>query len=138
MERYSHQILKARTTKLWELVNRSLRVLQSFVPLHLFWFHDVIIINGSYLYPAFNNRQSAKQYSGELIIEEVQTQLRKDEQGSKDKKGNKAKQESEYKQRGEKIGVKGVNKLNELIESSDASDEPSVSSELDYLFMPII
>lgn len=137
MKRYSHQILKARTAKLQELGNGSLRALQLFVVLHLSWFHDVVVIDGSYFYAHLDNRWLAKQHNGGLVTKKDQTQLcknkqrtkdkqkTKDKQGTKDEQGTEDKQRIEDKQRSETIGIDKANK----------SDEPSESNGSDCLFM---
>ena len=116
MEGCSHRILKARTAKLWELGSGSLGALQSFVASHSAWFRDVVIMDGSYINAAFDNRRLAGQHGGGLVTGEIQTQLRKDEQGSEDE------------QRGEEIGV----------EEANESDEPSESSGSDRSFVPTV
>ena len=116
MEGCSHQILKARTAKVWELESRSLGALQLFVALHSNWFRDIVIIDGSYINAAFVNRRLAGQHGGWLVTGEVQTQLHKDKQGSKDE------------QRGKETGV----------EEANESDKPSESSGLDRLFMSTV
>ena len=78
MKGCSHQILKTRTVKLWELGSRSLEALQLFVALHSNWFRDVVIMDGSSINAAFDNRQLAGQHGSGLVTGEVQTQLRKD------------------------------------------------------------
>ena len=126
MEGCSHRILKARTAELWELGSGSLGALQSFVALHSDWFHDVVIIDGGYINAAFDNRRLAGQHSGGLVTGEVQTQLRKDKQGSEDK------------QRGEETEVEEANESDEPSESSNESDEPSESSGSDRSFVPTV
>ena len=77
-------------------------------------------MDGSYINAVFNNRRLARQHSGRLVIEEIQTQLHKDKQRSKDKQGSEDKQKSEEigieeanetknKQRDEEIGVEEAN-----------------------------
>ena len=78
MEGCSHQILKARTAKLWELESRSLGALQLFVSSHSDWLCDVVIIDESYINAAYDNKRLAGQHGGGLVTGEVQTQLRKD------------------------------------------------------------
>lgn len=63
MKKNSYQILKAWMTKLCELETGSLRALELFVTLYLFWFRDVDVIDANYSYAAFDNRRPAKQYS---------------------------------------------------------------------------
>lgn len=84
--------MKNRITKLWKLGNESLRALQLFMASYLSRFHNVIIIDKSYLNATFNNRRLAGQNGGGLMIGKVQTQLYKDEWGSKNQEENKNKQ----------------------------------------------
>ena len=143
MEGCSHRILKARTAKLWELGSGSLGALQSFVASHSAWFRDVVIMDGSYINAAFDNRRLAGQHGGGLVTGEVQTQLRKDEQGSEDEQrseetGVKEANETEDEQRGEETGVEKANESDEPSESSDESDEPSESIRSDRSFVPTV
>ena len=106
-------------------------------------------MDGSYSNTAFDNRRLVGQHSSGLVTGEVQTQLRKDEQGSKDKQGSKDEQrgkeigmekanETEDEQRGEETGVEEANELDESSEFSDESNKPSKSNLLDCLFVPTI
>ena len=70
IEGCSHQILKARTAELWELGSGSLGVLQLFVALHSDWFRDDVIMDGSYINAAFDNRRLAGQHGGGLVTKE--------------------------------------------------------------------
>ena len=126
MEGCSHQILKDRTAELWELGSGSLGALQLFVALYSDWFRDVVIMDGSSINAAFDNRRLAGQYSGGLVTGEVQTQLRKDKQGSEDE------------QKGEETGGEEADESDKPSESSDESDEPSESSGSDRLFVPTV
>ena len=100
--------------------------LQSFVVSHSAWFRNVVIMDRGYINAAFNNRRLAGQYGGGLMTEEVQTQLRKDKQGSEDE------------QRGEETEVEEANESDEPSESSNESDEPSESSGSDRSFVPTV
>ena len=149
MEGCSHRIFKARIAELWELGSGSLGALQLFVASHSAWFRDVVIMDGGYINAAFDNRRLAGQYDSGLVTGEVQTQLRKDEQGSKNKQGSMDEQrgeetgveeanETEDEQRSEETGVEEANESDEPSESSDESDEPSESSGSDRLFVPTV
>ena len=126
MEGCSHRILKARTAKLWELGSGSLGALQSFMALHLDWFRDIIIIDGSYINAVFDNRRLAGEHGSGLVTGKVQTQLHKDKLGSEDE------------QRGEETRVEEPNESVEPCESSDESDKPSETSRSDCLFVPTV
>ena len=93
---------------------------------HSDWFRDVVIMDGSYINTAFDNRRLAGQHDGGLVTEKVQTQLHKDEQ------------EIENEQKDEKTEVEEANKSDEPSESSDESDKPGQSSRLDRSFVPTV
>ena len=71
MEECSHQILKSRTAKPWELKSGSLRALQLLVALYLVWFCNVVIIDRNYNNATFDNRWLAGQHDGRLVTGKV-------------------------------------------------------------------